>query len=134
TDDAAAAEVARAADSSVARDRRAAATALAVSRRDDDVEPMLRLAHDSDGSVRRAALRGLAGFLGKSGIEVRARLEAVACDPSATRGERLEAIQSLAGGPAVVGQHPLDEVAQSDPDPVLRLAAARTVLAQSNVS
>lgn len=126
-------EVVHAAGSSRSRVRRAAAEALSAARRDDLLPYLVKLGADPVWDVRREAIRGLGGFSSEASARALEALEAVAFDRTAARSDRFEAIQSLASTSDACRPRSLRPVAAEDPDPVLRLVAARTELARSDI-
>jgi len=125
-------ELLRAAKSSRGRKRWAAAQVFASRRDAVAVQQLKPLTSDPAWDVRAVAIRGLGRVRRSAAGEAKDVLVSIAVDASRPRTDRFEAIQSLRNSARMADSDQLVRVARSDPDPVLRLVAARTVLASGD--
>jgi HEAT repeat protein len=91
--------------------------------------PLAGLLDDTAWIVRREAIRQLARFPTPAAC---ARVAAVAQDGTRSRTDRFEALQALAHMESAPDVEPIALTAVKDPDPVLRLVAARTLLSRGD--
>jgi HEAT repeat protein len=114
------------------RVRTAAAHVLAAANGPQGLDPVLALVDDPVDEVRRQAIRSLPRFTGAQAGAVCGKLLAIATSdrrPSTDRFEALQALSRTASQPSADAVH---RIAVSGSDPLVRLAAARTLLGLSD--
>jgi HEAT repeat protein len=109
--------------------RLAAVRVLAAVRGEKAAEAMTRLIDDANWQVRRAAIRGLTSVGGEVGTKATWALMGAGEHGGRSRLDRLEALQALARTQSRPDLDRIERLGRTEEDPVLRLAAARTLLA-----
>jgi HEAT repeat protein len=126
-------ELVAAASSERAIVRIASSQALAALGAKESLSALRKLSADPVDEVRREAIRGL-GTLGEPhAAAAKGELERIAASGARSRTDRFEAIQSLAEGPLTPDAEILVRVTRDDEDPLLRVAAARTLVGRGDV-
>ncbi len=122
-------EVVVAACSGDPRVRLAAARALAEAHSPDGLRALLELVDAAEAETRIEAIRGLERT---GGAPASAALERVACTGARAREERVMALDALTTLKEPAAPDAVLRVATDDADPVVRLAASRTLLARND--
>ncbi len=114
--------------------RLAAARVLAALRSPEGAKHLVLLVDDPSWEVRREAIAALASITaGDAPATCVWALERVAAHAARSRTDRLEAIQALGRTVRAPDAELVHRLATADPDPVIRLAAARTLLARADL-
>jgi len=124
----------KACESERAAVRLGAADALSIARGSAAAPMLSKFLQDPDWRIRRKAIQGLGRLRGPSAAVATRALTSVAGQVGMPRTDRFEAFQALAAMPSLTDPDRLRLVATTDPDPVLRLVAARTALAHDDVA
>lgn len=110
------------------RVRTAAAHVLAASHAPRCLEPIVALLDDPVDEVRQQAIRSLPNFTGTEAKAVCAKLVAIASSDRRATIDRFEALQALSRTETPPSADSVHGIAQTAADPLVRLAAARTLL------
>ena len=101
---------------------------LAASRGPQCLDPVLALLDDPIDDVRHQAIRSLPRFTGEQAAAACAKLVSIASSDRRPATDRFEALQALSRTSAQPSADVVHQIAKSGGDPIVRLAAARTLL------